>query len=94
VSNDEDTITGDSEDPLAHRRAIREDVSKRPLRQDHPRGKVRKIRNYFNRQNDLIDAYLGSLNEEALEIENTLQNGGKVKFIVYGSSSVKFFLFI
>jgi hypothetical protein len=65
VSNDEDPITGDSEDPLALRRPIRGDISKRTLRQDHHREKFRKIRNYYNRQNALIDAYLRSLDEEA-----------------------------
>lgn len=83
-----------SEDPLSLKRAIKEDITKRTLKQDHPGGKVRKIRKYYNRQNALIDAYLGSLDEEAAEIEDNLKNGGKVKFTVYGSSTVNFFLFI
>lgn len=92
--SDDDTITPYSDDPYALRAAVREDITKRTLRQDHPRGRVRKIRKYYNRQNTLIDAYLGSLDEEALEVEDNLANGGKVKFAVYGSSTVNFFLFI
>jgi hypothetical protein len=94
VSGGSDTITPYSEDPYALRSAVREDTTKRTLRQHHPQGRVRKIKKYYNRQNALIDAYLGSLDEEAAEIEDNLQNGGKVKFAVYGSSTVNFFLFI
>lgn len=93
LSND-DTITSVEEDPYSLRAAKREDNTKRTIQAAHPQGKVRRIKKYYNRQNALIDAYLGSSDEEALEIEDTLQNGGKVKFAVYASSGVNFFLFI
>jgi len=48
----------------------------------------------YNRQNALIDAYLGSTDEESLEIEDNLQNGGKVKFAVNASFVCNFFLFV
>lgn len=89
-----DMIQPYSEDPYALKGAIREDITKRTLKQDHPGGRTRKLRKYYNRQNALIDAYLGSLDEEAVEVEDNLKNGGKVKFAVYGSSTVNFFLFI
>lgn len=92
--SDDDIITPYSDDPYALRGAVKEDITKRTLGRDHPRGRVRKINKYYNRQNALIDAYLGSSDEEALEIEDNLANGGKVKFAVYGSSTVNFFLFI
>jgi hypothetical protein len=57
-------------------------------------GKARRVKKYCNRQNALIDAYLNNADEEAAEVEDTLQNGWKVKLAVNGSFSVNFFLFI
>jgi hypothetical protein len=57
-------------------------------------GKARGVKKYYNRQNALIDAYLNSSEEEATEVEDTLQNGWKVKLAVNGSFSVNCFLFI
>jgi len=93
LSND-DTITAAQEDPYSLQAAKREDISTKTILEAHPKGKVRKIKKYYNRQNALIDAYLGSSDEEALEIEDTLQNGGKVKFAIHASFGVNFFLFI
>ncbi|TVY73370.1 Metal tolerance protein [Lachnellula suecica] len=92
-SND-DTINTGPEDPYSLQASKREDISKKTITEAHPGAKVRKIKKYYNRQNALIDAYLGSSNEEALEVEDTLQNGGKVKLAIYGSFGVNFFLFI
>jgi hypothetical protein len=91
TSND-DTITT-SNDPYSLLASKWEDenINKRSILQ--PR-KVRKIKKYYNRQNALIDAYLGSNDEEAAEVEDTLQNGWKVKLAVNGSFSVNCFLFI
>ncbi|CAG8976425.1 hypothetical protein HYALB_00012643, partial [Hymenoscyphus albidus] len=47
----------------------------------------KKIKKSYNRQNALTDAYLGSNDEEALEIENKLKNGGKLK--AYAAISTK-----
>jgi hypothetical protein len=93
LSND-DTITTTQEDPYSLQAAKREDISKKTILESHPKGKVRKIKKYYNRQNALIDTYLGSSDEEALEIEDTLLNGGKVKFAIHASFGVNFFLFI
>jgi hypothetical protein len=91
ASND-DTITT-SNDPYSLLASKWEDenINKRSILL--PR-KVRKVKKYYNRQNALIDAYLGSNDEEAAEVEDTLQNGWKVKLAVNGSFSVNCFLFI
>jgi hypothetical protein len=56
--------------------------------------KQTKVKKYYNRQNALIDAYLASSDEEALEIEDHLKNGGKVKFAVNASFVCNFCLFV
>lgn len=56
--------------------------------------KQRKVKKYYNRQNALIDAYLGSGEEEQFEIDDALKNGGKVKFAVNASFLCNFGLFI
>ncbi|KUJ16961.1 uncharacterized protein LY89DRAFT_646023 [Mollisia scopiformis] len=94
ISNDDDTITAALDDPYALRDSKRADVTRKSILIDYPHGKSRKIKKYYNRQNALIDSYLGSADEEALEHEDALKNGGKVKFAIYGSSTVNFFLFI
>jgi hypothetical protein len=50
--------------------------------------------NADNRQNALIDAYLGSNDEETLEAEDNLKNGGKVRFAVNASFACNFCLFV
>lgn len=98
LSNDADTITMDLEDPYSLRASKREDDDKRKFIHDilkvSSHGKARKVKKYYNRQNALIDAYLGSAEEEAAEVKDTLQNGWKVKLAINGSFSVNFFLFI
>jgi len=36
-------------------------------------GKARKVKKYYNRQNALIDAYLGSNEEEAAEVADQIE---------------------
>jgi hypothetical protein len=98
LSNDADTITMDLEDPYSLRASKREDDNKRKsvhgILKVSSHGKAREVKKYYNRQNALIDAYLGSADEEAAEVEDTLRNGWKVKLAINGSFSVNFFLFI
>ncbi|KIX06735.1 uncharacterized protein Z518_04711 [Rhinocladiella mackenziei CBS 650.93] len=54
----------------------------------------RKVKKYYSRQNALIDAYVGSTDEEALEIQDNLKNGGKVRFAVNASFVCNFCLFV
>ncbi|EPE25328.1 hypothetical protein GLAREA_01240 [Glarea lozoyensis ATCC 20868] len=86
-----------SDDPYALRGYKRDDESNdssQPTTSNLTRRKGKKVKRYYNRQNALIDAYLGSHDEEQLEVEDTLKNGGKVKFAVNASFVVNFFLFI
>ena len=96
-SNDADTITVDLEDPCSLRASRREDDDnnkRKSILKVPSYGKARRVKKYCNRQNALIDAYLNNADEEAAEVEDTLQNGWKVKLAVNGSFSVNFFLFI
>jgi len=84
-------------DPYSLRSRKKEDISSRAIHEGHPTGKskkVKKIKKYYNRQNALIDAYLGSNDEEAAEIEDTKQYGGQVRFAINASFTVNFCLFI
>jgi hypothetical protein len=78
-------------DPYSLRASKYQDVTKQNILQRH---KTRKVKRYYNRQNALIDAYLGAHDEEAAEVEDQKENGGKIKFAVYGSTSVNLFLFV
>lgn len=105
---DEDTIAFSSSNPASDDTAVngdpyslrsrkKEDISSRAIHEGHPTGKskkVKKIKKYYSRQNALIDAYLGSNDEEAAEIEDTKQYGGQVKFAINASFTVNFCLFI
>lgn len=91
-NNGKDTIEViPSEDPYSLRASKYEDLTKKTIIQRH---KTRNVKKYYNRQNALIDAYLGSADEEAAEVEDQKDNGGKVKFAVYGSTTVNLFLFV
>ncbi|PQE19237.1 cation efflux family protein [Rutstroemia sp. NJR-2017a BBW] len=98
VASYDSGITTNNADPYSLANSKKEDISIAALRREHPASKrtrqVKKIKSYYNRQNALIDAYLGSNDEEAAEVEDTLQNGGKVKFAVNASFTVNFCLFI
>ncbi|KAG9231386.1 cation efflux family-domain-containing protein [Amylocarpus encephaloides] len=85
-----------NDDPYALRGYKREDANdiKQQRPQNLTRRKHKKIKKYYNRQNALIDAYLGSNDEEQLEIEDTAQNGGKVRFAVNASFVINFCLFV
>lgn len=56
--------------------------------------KQTRVKKYYNRQNALIDAYLGSTDEEALEVEDGRKNGSKVRFAVNASFVCNFCLFV
>ena len=97
LSSDTDTIAMDPRDPYSLRVSKREDDDnnkRKSILKVPSHGKARGVKKYYNRQNALIDAYLNNSEEEATEVEDTLQNGWKVKLAVNGSFSVNFFLFI
>ncbi|KAH8804343.1 cation efflux family-domain-containing protein [Xylogone sp. PMI_703] len=49
---------------------------------------------FYQQQNELIDEFLNSSDEERLQAVDTAQNGGKVKLAVRASFAVNFCLFI
>jgi len=84
----------DPTDPYALRGQIREKSTFKSSETGLSQRKHKKIKKYYNRQNALIDAYLSSADEEALEIEDNLKNGGKVRFAVNASFVCNFCLFV
>lgn len=88
------TPTMDVDDPMDFGRHRRSNVSMKQMKVDHPKGNKRKLKKFYTQQNELIDQFLGSGDEErqaALDLE---KNGPKVKIAIYGSASVNFFLFV
>jgi hypothetical protein len=54
-------------DPFSLSQYKRSDLDKKALRADYPKGRPRELKKYYKRQNSLIEAYLGSADEEAAE---------------------------
>lgn len=81
-------------DPYALRGQKREKHTYRKEDTGLSQRRHKKVKKYYNRQNALIDAYLNSADEEALEIEDNLKNGGKVRFAVNASFVCNFCLFV
>ena len=89
--------SSDDDDPYMLKAYIRDTVQTKFTQQVVPTRagrKQKKIKKYYNRQNALIDAYLGSGEEEQFEIDDALKNGGKVKFAINASFICNFCLFI
>lgn len=65
-------------DPFGLLSRRKEDVSSQQLRTelgpDGKRRKVKKVKSYYNRQNALIDAYLGSTTEEEDEVADQVKS--------------------
>lgn len=88
--------TGYTDDPYDLRPLKREEEEIQVPLKDWLRKKNKQrrlVQEYYAKQNALIDAYLGSANEEQAQIDDTLQYGGKVKFAANASTAVNFFLF-
>jgi len=63
-------------DPYSLHLRRKEDVSSKTLHAENPTGKskkVKKVKKYYNRQNALIDAFLGSNDEEAAEVADQVK---------------------
>ncbi|KAK0629009.1 cation efflux family-domain-containing protein [Bombardia bombarda] len=84
----------DPADPLDIARHRKDDVSKRQIKIEHPQGNKRKIKNYYTRQNELINDFLSVEDEEAAALEKDARYKPKIKFAVTASFLVNFFLFI
>ncbi|KAK3066486.1 hypothetical protein LTS18_001689, partial [Coniosporium uncinatum] len=86
------TIRGD--DPLSLGVHKRPNVSSKQLKEEHPNANKKKLKKYYTRQNELIDRFLGSGDEERQQALDMIKNGPKIKIAVYGSTCVNFFLFV
>ncbi|KAF2663301.1 hypothetical protein BT63DRAFT_380211 [Microthyrium microscopicum] len=104
IYQDTDTVTASNggenpssvtlDDPLELARHRRANVSRKQMAIDHPSGNKRKLKKFYSRQNDLIDQFLNSSDEERLAVLDAEKNGPRVKIAVYGSSGVNLFLFV
>ena len=81
-------------DPLDFGRHRRDNVTQRQMKIDHPKGDKRKLKKYYTRQNDLINQFLGSGDEERLAVEEDIRMAPKIKFAVNASFTVNFCLFV
>jgi len=82
------------EDPLSLGQHKKPNVSQKQLKVDHPKANKRKLKKFYTRQNDLIDTFLQSGDEERMAVLDMELNGPKIKFAIYASSGVNFCLFI
>ncbi|KAJ4258000.1 hypothetical protein NW762_008137 [Fusarium torreyae] len=60
----------------------------------YPQGDVKAIGKFYNRQNKLIDQFLGVNDEERAQAEEEARVAGKIKFAVNASFAVNFCLFV
>lgn len=83
-------------DPMNFGRHRRDNVSKKQMKIDHPNaaGKHKLLKKFYTQQNELIDQFLGSSDEERVAVEEDARLGPKIRFAVYASFTVNFFLFI
>jgi hypothetical protein len=81
-------------DPLDLRKHLRDDVTQKQMKTDHPLAKPRHMKKFYTRQNALIDQFLQSGDEERLAALDMVENGPKVRFAVNASFIVNFCLFI
>lgn len=82
------------EDPLSLSAYKRPNVSSKQLKADHPKANKRKSKKFYTQQNQLIDQFLQSGDEERLQVRDMEANGPKIKFAIYMSSGVNFCLFV
>ncbi|KKY33405.1 putative cation diffusion facilitator 1 [Diaporthe ampelina] len=92
-SNRTGSTAFDPADPLNYARMRKDDVSKAQMKKEHPNGDKRKLRKYYTRQNELIDQFLGSGDEERAGIAEEVKMGPKIRFAVNASFGVNFCLF-
>ncbi|KAI5919665.1 cation efflux family-domain-containing protein [Camillea tinctor] len=81
-------------DPLDISRHRRENVTQRQMKIDHPKGNKKKLKQFYTRQNELIDQFLGADDEERLQVEEDARVAPKIKFAVNASFTVNFCLFV
>ncbi|KAK6070348.1 cation efflux family protein [Seiridium cupressi] len=86
--------TANPADPLDIGRLRHENVSEKQMKIEYPSANKREMRKFYARQNDLIDQYLGSNDEERVSGEESDRVGPKIKFAINASFTVNFCLFV
>lgn len=94
AEDNQDTIIENPADPLDFGRHRRDNVSKKQMKIDHPKGDKRKLKKFYTRQNELIDQFLGADDEERLRVEEDIRVTPKIKFAVNASFVVNLCLFV
>lgn len=87
------TTAVNPDDPLDFGRRRKDDVTKEQMKKEHPTGNKRKLRKYYTRQNELIDQFLGSGDEERLAVAEGVRMGPRIRFAVNASFGVNACLF-
>lgn len=88
------TSDRDSSDPLNFGRHRRDNVTQRQMKIDHPKGDKKKLKKFYNKQNELIDQFLGADDEERLAVEEDARVAPRIKLAVNASFVVNFCLFV
>ncbi|KAF3342776.1 hypothetical protein VD0002_g3814 [Verticillium dahliae] len=81
-------------DPMDFGRHRRDNVNKKQMAIDHPKGNKRKLTKFYTRQNELIDQFLGADDEERLKVEEDEKNQPKIQFAIWASFVLNFLLFV
>lgn len=94
VAKDNATVTANSADPLDLGKHRRSNLTQAQMKADYPQANKKHMKKFYTRQNQLIDQFLQSGDEERLAALDTIENGPKVKFAVNASFIVNFCLFV
>lgn len=87
-------FTNSDGDPLSLGEQKRPNISRGQMKSEYPKAKPKRMKSFYNRQNELIDQFLNSGDEERAKALDTVKNGPKVKFAVNASSAVNVCLFV
>lgn len=81
-------------DPLELGPSRRPNVSQRQLKMEHPKANKKKLKKFYTQQNDLIEKFLQSGDEERMAHLDMQKNGPKIKFAIHASTFVNLCLFV
>jgi cation diffusion facilitator family transporter len=84
----------DSADPLSLSQYKTTSITRSGAKTGYLNSQFRKVEHFYSQQNDLINQFLQSSDEERLDALDAAKNGGKVKFAVYASFAVNSCLFV
>ena len=82
------------QDPLDLGKHRRENVSEKHMKIEYPTASKRRMKKFYSRQNQLIDQFLQSGDEERLATLDSIENGPKVRFAINASFTVNSCLFV